>query len=46
MTRARLVAFRPRIIPYQELLGNYDGESEREAAEAIIPYQELLGNYD
>ena len=34
------------IIPYQELLGNYDAGRQRRAAAAIIPYQELLGNYD
>ena len=31
------------IIPYQELLGNYDHVA---IAKIIIPYQELLGNYD
>ena len=34
------------IIPYQELLGNYDLKQGMERAESIIPYQELLGNYD
>ena len=34
------------IIPYQELLGNYDIELEAYAGVPIIPYQELLGNYD
>ncbi len=34
------------IIPYQELLGNYDLWSSVEAGTGIIPYQELLGNYD
>ena len=34
------------IIPYQELLGNYDVILEGNADSAIIPYQELLGNYD
>ena len=35
------------IIPYQELLGNYnpDGDSAN-AVPVIIPYQELLGNYN
>ena len=36
----------PLIIPYQELLGNYDGVSIAGEAGTIIPYQELLGNYD
>ena len=34
------------IIPYQELLGNYDPILYSECAFDIIPYQELLGNYD
>ena len=34
------------IIPYQELLGNYDQVATGETALPIIPYQELLGNYD
>ena len=34
------------IIPYQELLGNYDTVYGVHAVCAIIPYQELLGNYD
>ena len=34
------------IIPYQELLGNYDPETLHCNAGSIIPYQELLGNYD
>ena len=34
------------IIPYQELLGNYDFQSVSPAHDFIIPYQELLGNYD
>ena len=36
----------PLIIPYQELLGNYDLTKIRANFGAIIPYQELLGNYD
>ena len=35
-----------RIIPYQELLGNYDLGVITTYVTAIIPYQELLGNYD
>ena len=35
-----------QIIPYQELLGNYDLHRVGEARLLIIPYQELLGNYD
>ena len=34
------------IIPYQELLGNYDRLQGILWALFIIPYQELLGNYD
>ena len=34
------------IIPYQELLGNYDVRDRRPRPRYIIPYQELLGNYD
>ena len=34
------------IIPYQELLGNYDDKSSILIITYIIPYQELLGNYD
>ena len=34
------------IIPYQELLGNYNQGSEVGSAAQIIPYQELLGNYN
>ncbi len=34
------------IIPYQELLGNYDIVRCVVFHPIIIPYQELLGNYD
>ena len=34
------------IIPYQELLGNYDMQTFIPVLLPIIPYQELLGNYD
>ena len=34
------------IIPYQELLGNYDHPEQGDGSGLIIPYQELLGNYD
>ena len=34
------------IIPYQELLGNYDCTLSLQFLLRIIPYQELLGNYD
>ncbi len=34
------------IIPYQELLGNYDRLLDSDCISSIIPYQELLGNYD
>ena len=36
----------PIIIPYQELLGNYDCWGLFASVRCIIPYQELLGNYD
>ena len=36
----------PWIIPYQELLGNYDHHWMLMQMVLIIPYQELLGNYD
>ena len=34
------------IIPYQELLGNYNLSQNKLAPRIIIPYQELLGNYN
>ena len=34
------------IIPYQELLGNYNHPHAPLAVVHIIPYQELLGNYN
>ena len=34
------------IIPYQELLGNYNFLAVGQLLEVIIPYQELLGNYN
>ena len=34
------------IIPYQELLWNYDKPGKQHLRDWIIPYQELLGNYD
>ena len=34
------------IIPYQELLGNYNLSSALPFVFVIIPYQELLGNYN
>ena len=34
------------IIPYQELLGNYNISHTAQAHTLIIPYQELLGNYN
>ena len=37
---------RPFIIPYQELLGNYNQLDGAEHVGQIIPYQELLGNYN
>ena len=46
MTAATLDVIRARIIPYQELLGNYDRRHAGPHPWFIIPYQELLGNYD
>ena len=46
MTAEQAGAGVERIIPYQELLGNYDGRMARRRMFSIIPYQELLGNYD
>ena len=46
MTWTRCGGYGARIIPYQELLGNYDRSLLRPPRERIIPYQELLGNYD
>ncbi len=34
------------IIPYQELLGNYNFSRDLSLRFKIIPYQELLGNYN
>ena len=34
------------IIPYQELLGNYNRIGTKHDFKVIIPYQELLGNYN
>ena len=34
------------IIPYQELLGNYNALLFEVSPQEIIPYQELLGNYN
>ena len=34
------------IIPYQELLGNYNCPCKHGKMTSIIPYQELLGNYN
>ena len=34
------------IIPYQELLGNYNYDTLACVGNLIIPYQELLGNYN
>ena len=46
MTPVGVKILHPQIIPYQELLGNYDEFDTLEIAQEIIPYQELLGNYD
>ena len=46
MTPVNFGGYVPKIIPYQELLGNYDLLRHVVAFVNIIPYQELLGNYD
>ena len=46
MTMGTLAIDVLQIIPYQELLGNYDFSHTGEDNRLIIPYQELLGNYD
>ena len=46
MTRNRGDGLCACIIPYQELLGNYDCILSLPPLIGIIPYQELLGNYD
>ena len=46
MTKGTSSARKCRIIPYQELLGNYDSCRKVRKGTCIIPYQELLGNYD
>ena len=46
MTHSSVKGFCPLIIPYQELLGNYDALNTFLRNVTIIPYQELLGNYD
>ena len=46
MTFRRFLKGLGAIIPYQELLGNYDWRDPAETVPPIIPYQELLGNYD
>ena len=46
MTVCALQGRLARIIPYQELLGNYDLQLGSHLNRNIIPYQELLGNYD
>ena len=46
MTYKVLHAHLSWIIPYQELLGNYDALNTFLRNVTIIPYQELLGNYD
>ena len=46
MTQLHIAAVALFIIPYQELLGNYDEKLIYIIHLSIIPYQELLGNYD
>ena len=35
-----------RVLPYQELLGNYNTATNTVTARYVLPYQELLGNYN
>ena len=46
MTKSTTHSSDASIIPYQELLGNYDTLRNIHISSMIIPYQELLGNYD
>ena len=46
MTREPVYDVEGQIIPYQELLGNYDPDPATQPETAIIPYQELSVNYD
>ena len=46
LVRRNLPLYTDHIIPYQELLGNYDSVFPTMRIYWIIPYQELLGNYD
>ena len=46
MTIQARISIEGAIIPYQELLGNYDCIHCLHPPKNIIPYQELLGNYD
>ena len=46
MTKKHRGRWHSWIIPYQELLGNYDLTLVTDNLRTIIPYQELLGNYD
>ncbi len=34
------------VLPYQELLGNYNTGLALQTKSAVLPYQELLGNYN
>ena len=34
------------VLPYQELLGNYNLLNAASFAKKVLPYQELLGNYN
>ena len=37
---------RNMVLPYQELLGNYNELFPVFPAQTVLPYQELLGNYN
>ena len=38
--------FPQSVLPYQELLGNYNSINSNSMTSAVLPYQELLGNYN
>ena len=35
-----------QVLPYQELLGNYNAMNDEQLDALVLPYQELLGNYN
>ena len=38
--------FPQSVLPYQELLGNYNLKQTHHNSNVVLPYQELLGNYN